>query len=160
MVEAFMAYPELRYPFEAAEIHAPGSTTILYQGKTTVLSETGTGDGLLINPDELTGINGFELKPQGACYKDMCIPMNDDMLIEQNGQQWFDLAAFADLLGQPYVVDHDANVWSFAEIPAKRDNMMNNAMAPDFEITDRQGKVIRMTDLKGKKALIVTWSSW
>ena len=38
--------------------------------------------------------------------------------------------------------------------------MMAGAMAPDFEVTDREGKVIRMTDFKGMKALIVTWSSW
>jgi len=37
---------------------------------------------------------------------------------------------------------------------------MLNAQAPDLEITDRKGSVIRMADLKGKKALIVTWSSW
>jgi peroxiredoxin len=38
--------------------------------------------------------------------------------------------------------------------------MMLNAQVPDFEVTDRAGNVIRMADLKGKKALIVTWSSW
>jgi cytochrome oxidase Cu insertion factor (SCO1/SenC/PrrC family) len=58
------------------------------------------------------------------------------------------------------VADSEARVWSFAEIPAKRENMMIDAMAPDFEVKDRQGKVVRMADLKGKKALIVTWSSW
>ena len=26
--------------------------------------------------------------------------------------------------------------------------------------TDRKGNVFRLADLKGKKALIVTWSSW
>jgi hypothetical protein len=160
MAKAFMAYPELRYPFEATQIHPENNTTILYQGKVITLAETGNGDGLLINPGDLTKINGFEVKPEGACYKDMCIPMNDNLLVDQDGQQWFNLAAFADLLGQPYVVDHEANVWSFAEIPAKRESMQIDAMAPDFEINDRQGEVIRMSDLKGKKALIVTWSSW
>jgi cytochrome oxidase Cu insertion factor (SCO1/SenC/PrrC family) len=58
------------------------------------------------------------------------------------------------------VADHEARVWSFAEIPAKRESLLVDAMAPEFEITDRQGKVIRLADLKGKKALIVTWSSW
>jgi peroxiredoxin len=38
--------------------------------------------------------------------------------------------------------------------------MMVDAMAPDFEVTDREGQTVRMADLKGKKALIVTWSSW
>ncbi len=160
MAEAFGAYPEFRHPFAETPIHPEGSTTVLYQGKAVTLSATGGGDGLLIRPEDLSRVNGFELKPEGACYGDMCIPINDDFLIEQNGSQWFDLAAFADLLGQPYVADREASVWSFAEIPAKRESMMVNATAPDFEVTDREGKVIRLADFKGKKALIVTWSSW
>ena len=160
MADAMMAYPELRHPFEAKPIHPDGSTTILYQGKATTLAETGAGENLLIRPEDLPSVNGFELKPEGACFQDMCIPMNDTLLLERDGVTWFDLTAFADLLGQPYVADLDARVWSFAEIPAKRESMMVDAMAPDFEVTDRQGNVVRLADLKGKKALIVTWSSW
>lgn len=164
MAEAFMAYPKLRHPFEAKDIHPQGSTTVLYQNKTIKLDATSTLAGsdasLLIKPKDLPGVNGFEIKPEGACYNDLCIPMNKQLLVEQDGEQWFDLVAFAQLLDQPYVVDVEANVWSFAEIPAKRDNMMVNGQAPDFEVVDRKGQVIRMTDLKGKKALIVTWSSW
>ena len=160
MAKAFGAFPEFRHPFEATPIHPEGSTTVLYQGKAVTLSETGNGDGLLIRPNDLRRINGFELKPEGACFNDICIPMNDDLLVEQDGKQWFDLTAFADLLGQPYVADKESGVWSFAEIPAKRDGMMVDAMAPEFEVKDRQGKVVRMADFKGKKALIVTWSSW
>jgi len=155
-----MAYPELRHPFEETPIHEEGQTTVLYQGNTIRLDETGSGDGLLIRPDDLHRVNGFELKPEGACYQDMCIPMNDRLLVEQDGRQWFDLTAFADLLEQPYVADAEERVWSFAEIPAKRENMMVNAIAPVFEVTDREGKVVRMEDFAGKKALIVTWSSW
>ena len=160
MAEAFMAYPELRHPFQETPIHPSGSVTVLYQGRAITLSETGKGDNLLIKPEDLVRINGFELKPEGACYADMCIPLNDKLLLTHEGEQWFDLTVFADLLGQAYVVDREAGVWSFAEIPAKRRNMMVDAMAPDFEVNDRKGNVVRMADLKGKKALIVTWSSW
>lgn len=160
MARAFGAFPEFRHPFEATPIHPEGSTTVLYQGKAVTLSDTGNGAGLLIRPQDLSRVNGFELKPEGACFKDMCIPMNDDLLVEQDGRQWFDLTAFADLLGQPYVADRESRVWSFAEIPAKRESMLVDAMAPEFEVTDRQGKVVRLADFKGKKALIVTWSSW
>lgn len=160
MAETFMAFPELRHPFEETPIHPQGSTTVLYRGNTITLSDTGDGHGLLIAPEDLTRVNGFELKPEGACYEDICIPISNDLIVEQDGKRWFDLAAFADLLGQPYVVDEEASVWSFAEIPARRETMMVDAMAPDFEVTDRQGNVIRMADFKGKKALIVTWSSW
>lgn len=160
MAEAFMAYPELRHPFEETPIHPSGSTTVLYQGRVITLDETGEGEGLLISPDDLPEVNGFQLKPEGACFEDLCIPLRDGILVEQNGQQWFDLAAFADLLEQPYVVDRQAGVWSFAEIPAKRESMMVDAMAPDFAVKDRQGEMVRLADFKGKKALIVTWSSW
>ena len=160
MAKAFMAYPELRSPFEATQIHPEGSATVLYQGKTITLSETGSGDELLINPKDLGQISGFEIKPEGACFRELCIPLNDQLLVEQDGKQWFNLTAFANLLDQPYVADHEAGVWSFAEIPAKRANMMVDAMAPDIELTDRTGEVVRLADLKGKKALIVTWSSW
>lgn len=160
MTEAMMAYPELRHPFEATPIHPEGSTTVLYQGRVITLAETGDGDSLLIRPDDLTRINGFELKQEGACFEDQCIPVNEGLFVEQDGNTWFDLTAFANLLSQSYVADQEARIWSFAEIPARRESMMVDAMAPDFEVTDRQGNVIRMADLKGKKALIVTWSSW
>lgn len=160
MAKAMMANPELRNPFAATPVHPPGSSTVLYQGRKQVLSETGSGDSLLIRPEDLPAINGFELKPEGACYKEICIPLTDELLVTQDSRQWFNLSAFADLVGQPWVADTQARVWSFAEMPAKRENTMVNAMAPEFEVTDRQGNVVRMADLKGKKALIVTWSSW
>jgi hypothetical protein len=160
MAETFMAHPELRHPFEATSIHPDGAATVLYQGKTHTLEAAGTGQQLLIRPEDLTEINGFELKPEGACLGELCYPLPDGMLVDHDGAQWFDLAAFADHIGQPYVADLESRVWSFAEIPAKRERLLVDAMAPDFEITDRQGNVIRRADLKGKKALIVTWSSW
>ena len=155
-----MAFPELRHPFEESAIHPEGNTTVLYQGNTITLSKTGKGSGLLVSAEDLTRVNGFALKPEGACYEDLCIPVNADLVVKQDGVTWFDLAAFADLLGQPYVADREANTWSFAEIPAKRESMLVDGLAPNFEVTDRQGNVVRMADFKGKKALIVTWSSW
>lgn len=160
MAETMMAYPELRHPFKESAIHPEGSTTVLYQGNTITLSNTGKGGGLLVSAEDLTRVNGFALKPEGACFGDLCIPVNADLVIEQDGKTWFDLAVFADLLSQPYVVDPETNTWSFAEIPAKRASMIVDGLAPDFEIKDRQGNVVRMADFKGKKALIVTWSSW
>lgn len=160
MARNFMAYPEQRHPFEETPIHPEGSTTVLYQGNRITLDETGSGERLLIRPEDLGRVNGFELKPEGACYEDLCIPLQDRMFVEQEDRRWFDLTAFADLLEQPWVADHESRVWSFAEIPAKRESMMVDAQAPDFEVTDRQGNVVRMADLRGKKALIVTWSSW
>ena len=155
-----MAYPELRHPFEASPIHGEGMATILYQGKSVQLADAGQPESLLINPEDLHRVNGFQIKPEGACFEDLCIPLNDTLMVEHNGATWFNLTAFADLMEQPYVADAQSRVWSFAEMPAKRENALLNAKAPDLELTDRQGNVFSLADLKGKKALIVTWSSW
>lgn len=160
MAETFMAYPELRHPFGETQISPNGSATVLYQGRTITLNETKNDTDLLINPNDLKRVNGFELKPEGACYGEICVPLSDQILQTVNGEKLFNLTAFSRLLDQPYVRDLGTAVWSFSEIPVKRKNMMVDAMAPDFSVTDRRGQVINMSDLKGKKALIVTWSSW
>lgn len=160
---AFMAYPELRHPFEKREIHPEGTTTVLYSGNSTqVTGSPSPSGGCLIDPSQLPAINGFTLKPEGACMDDICIPVTqaNGLVKSVDGRDWFDLVAFADLMEQPYVADEDMQVWSFGEIPVKREAMMTEAKAPDVELTDRTGKVIRLSDFKGRKALIVTWSSW
>jgi hypothetical protein len=76
MSDAMMAYPDLRHPFEKKPLHPKGSATVLYQGRKVSLSEVGKGDGLLIRPADLPAINGFTLKPEGACFADLCIPID------------------------------------------------------------------------------------
>ena len=155
-----MAFPELRHPFESTPLHEHGQATVIYNGKSVNVQEGGAQDALLINPTDLSLVNGFEIKPEGACLNDLCIPLTPELTVHKDGQDWFSVTAFADLLEQPYVADLAARAWSFAEIPANRENRLLNAMVPDIEVTDRSGNVIRLADLKGKKALIVTWSSW
>ena len=160
MTKAMMAYPELRHPFEATEIHSGGSVEVLYQGRVTSLEGARSGASLLIRPDDLTRVSGFELKPEGACHEDTCIPLPSGMLVDKDDVQWFDLSAFADHLGQAYVADAETSVWSFAEMPLKRESMLVDAIAPDFAVKDRQGRLVSKDSLKGKKAMIVTWASW
>lgn len=160
MAKAFMAYPEYRHPFEKTPIHPRGGTTVLYQGKTIRLTQTGAGKSLLVDPEDVPRINGFELKPEGACLDELCVPLREALFTVQGGKRWFDLSAFAHLLGQACVFDSDARVWSFGEIPAKRERMMTEACAPEFAVKDRQGNWITKDSLKGKKAMIVTWASW
>jgi hypothetical protein len=162
MAAAIMAHPDLRHPFERKALNSASSATVLYAGKVFELKQALIDGALWVTPEDLTLINGFELKPEGACFEALCIPLRDDsaLLKKEADQQWFNLTSFAALLEQPCVADIDNKIWSFGEVPAKREGMISDAMAPDFELIDRQGDVIRMSDYKGKKALIITWSSW
>ena len=156
----FMAHPEQRHPFEETPVHANGDTTVLYQGRRITLEETGPGNRLLIRPEDLVRVTGFELKPEGACYKSLCIPVREALFVDADNKRWFDVTAFADLLDQAWVADTERRVWSFAEAPAKRSGLLTGAEAPDLELIERQGEIVRLADFRGKKTLVVTWSSW
>ena len=162
MPPAIMAHPDLRNPYEKVGIGPEQGATVLVRDKVVVLERIAPGAGLWVQPADLTQINGFVLKPEGACLDDLCVPLqqDSDLLKTVDGQQWVNVTAFADMMEQAYVVDEDTRVWSFGEMPATRQAMFANAQAPEFEIPDRQGNVVRMSAFKGKKALIITWSSW
>src|SRR5215831_5092139 len=121
------------------------SATVLYDDRTTVIPSTQrdpkrAGDALWVRKSDLTRINGFELKPQGACRADVCIPIKKDM----TRGDYFDLTAFAKLVGQAVVKDVGTRVWSFGEIPAMRGSFVNSRMAPDFAVPDRKGRVVHL----------------
>ena len=58
------------------------------------------------------------------------------------------------------MVDHEHLVWSFGNIPVTRNGFLQSAMAPDFALPNLEGKLVRLSDFRGKKVLIVTWASW
>jgi len=58
------------------------------------------------------------------------------------------------------VADAEARVWSFGEIPVFRGAFVESRIAPDFAVSDRQGRIVHLSDFRGKKVLVVTWASW
>jgi hypothetical protein len=146
-------------PMIGAAQTAPGAT-VLYDGRAIVLDRTSpdpaNGHALWIQKSDLPRINDFELKPQGACREDICIPIPRPMM----RGNYFNLSAFAERVGQRVVADPAARVWSFGEIPVVRGAFLESRMAPDFSVPDRKGRAIKLSQFKGKKVLLVTWASW
>jgi hypothetical protein len=135
--------------------------TVLYDDRSVRLDHhqvdpTGRTDVLWVRKTDLPRINDFELKPQGACRADVCIPISKDMV----RGAYFNLTAFARKVGQSVVVDPGAHVWSFGEIPALRGGFLSSRVAPEFAVPDRKGRLVHLSDFRGKKVLVVTWASW
>jgi hypothetical protein len=142
--------------FALAASAAPAtSTTVLFGDTATTLSQTRVEKSdLWIRPADLTRVNGFELKPQGACRAEVCIPVPKAM--RKSG--WFNLTGFAKRAGQSWV--NDGQTWSFTEVPILRAGYLRSRTAPDFAVPDRKGRMFKLSDSQGKKRLIVTWASW
>ena len=119
---------------------------------------------LWVTTSDFTRINGFEVKPEGACYANLCVPLkqdaDNDMHVKRDGQSWLNVTKFAQQVQQPFVVDRDKQVWSFGMVPTTRKPFLKSAIAPDFELKDRNGELVKLADFRGKKVMIITWASW
>ncbi|MFT5580640.1 MAG: hypothetical protein ACI9WS_003408, partial [Paraglaciecola psychrophila] len=142
MAEVKMAFPDLRNPFAQQELEPGLGATVLYAERELKLASVLAEPGLWVSPADFNRINDFVVKPEGACLGELCIPLRAEWLKTVAGAQWIDIAAFAELLEQPYVVDAASNTWSFGDIPLTRQGMIDGAQAPDFELLDRAGKVV------------------
>lgn len=139
--------------------------TVLYKERVVEIEQTlPDATDLWVKPEDLTRINDFELKPQGACLDELCIPVlqdrDSDMFVTRGGQGWFNVTNLADRLRQAHVADHEDGVWSFGVMPLERQSFFRGGMAPDFELPDREGNPVRLSDYRGKKVLLLTWASW
>jgi hypothetical protein len=129
--------------------------TVLYGGRSVSLDKIQPDPkDLWVRKSDLPKINDFEVKPQGACREDLCIPIAKSF----THGEYFNLTAFARKIGQTVVTD--SQVWSFGEIPVLRGSYTSSRIAPDFAVPDRKGKVVHLSDFRGKKVLVVTWASW
>jgi hypothetical protein len=120
------------------------------------------GDNLWLSAADLTKASGWELKPEGACLRDVCVPIPPARETEfvRDAGSTFNLAAFARHLGQPVVHDDVNGVWYFGEAAAARRASLASLEAPDFELPDLDGKMHKLSDYRGKKVLLAAWASW
>ncbi len=149
----------------AAATHAGADAVVLYEDRVVAVTETlADPTDLWIHPGELPRVNGFELKPEGACIDDICVPVrqdeNSDIFITRQGQAWFNVAELADRLNQPYAVDYDTGVWSFGDIPVRRASFVKRGIAPDFTLPGVDGRSYTLSDFKGQKIMLLSWASW
>ena len=144
----------------AVGTQGPQRATVLYDGRVIALDRVSPDakrpEALWIRTTDLPRINGFELKPQGACRADICIPVPKTM----TRGAYFNLTAFAERVGQRVVADVPGRVWSLGEIPVVRGAYLESRLAPDFSVPDRKGRPVKLSHFLGKKVLLVTWASW
>lgn len=139
------------------------ATEVIYGDRHSQVSAAkAEGDNLWLDSTDLTKASGWELKPQGACKGDVCVPIPAAREAEfvRDGGRSFNLAALARQLGQPVVHDDKNDVWYFGEAASTRRATLASLQAPDFELPDLDGKMHRLSNYRGKKVLLAAWASW
>ena len=141
------------------------SATIVVDNRVVDIAQTlADPTDLWVSADDLTKINGFVLKPEGACLDDICVPIrqsvDSDIFITRSQQGWVNASELAARLQQPLVADHESGVWSFGVIPVQRQVFVRDSIAPEFTLPDWQGNTVSLSDFKGKKIMLLSWASW
>jgi hypothetical protein len=107
---------------------------------------------LEVTPEELRARTGWEIKPEGACKADRCVPLPD-----VPGER-IDVRVLAERLGMALVHDEAHVLWALG--PESGGRALLSAEMPDLTLPDRDGNPFSLSSLLGAKVLLVAWASW
>jgi hypothetical protein len=123
------------------------------------LAGDGSDGRLWADAADLARVTGWQLKPEGLCRDDVCIPVRDPLaMLSPEGR--VELGAFAAALGREAVIDADHGVAAIGDSATAIGESMASLRAPDFTLPDLDGNPVSMHDFDRRKRLLLAWSSW
>ncbi len=132
--------------------------TVIDEQRRTRVEAHLEGDGVRLPAASLEAALGWRIEDQGLCRGEVCLPVaGRPGLVTDDG---VDLAALADLLDRPLVLDGAERVAALAASARERGERLASLEAPDFELPDLSGQRHRLSDQRGKKVLLVAYASW
>ena len=135
----------------------------------TILSDHGTvaaptaraeGEALWVGVSGLEAAIGWELKPEGLCRGEVCMPLPADARAALVREAEVDAAGLWRRMRKPVVANEAGDVWVLGEAADERAAALEGLEAPDFALPDVDGRALRLSDYRGQKVFLTTWSSW
>ena len=132
--------------------------TLLDETRPTTVEATVAADGIRLTPATVRDVLGWELKPQGLCRGERCVPVPPASALARDGR--VDLATLAGLLGRPLVTDIEERVACLGVAADERSSALRSLEAPDFSLPDVTGRPHTLSGYRGKRVFLVAWASW
>ena len=107
-------------------------------------------DRLDVSPEEFQRLTGWEIKPEGACKGETCVPLPDKK---------FNLVATAERLGMAMVEEPDKGLWAFGP-ETLSGRALTTTDIGDFALPDLDGNEFQLSSLRGQKVLVVSWAPY
>jgi hypothetical protein len=108
---------------------------------------------LELDPTEFSTATGWDLKPEGACKGDRCVPIPRDA-----PDGLVDVRVLAERLGMALVEDARHRLWALG--PEAGGRVLSSAQMPELELPDRHGRAFSLRSLRGTRIVMVAWASW
>jgi hypothetical protein len=103
-----------------------------------------------VGAEEFEAMTGWEIKAEGACLGDVCVPL---------GGGAFELRAAAERLGMPLVQDAESALWALGP-SSLSGRALTTARAPELVLPDLDGKPFALSALRGQKVVLVAWAPY
>ena len=120
----------------------------------------GYSHGMILDRLEMTGeafhrLTGWEIKPEGACKDERCVPLSPPV---RDATEVVDAAAVAERLRMPVAHDEQHGLWAIG--PESGGRVLDSARMPDVVLPDFGGQPFDVASLRGRKVLLLAWASW
>lgn len=117
-------------------------------------------DHVVLAPADLEAVLGWDLKPEGLCCGEVCVPVRDRSLIEPAGDgNGLSLQGVAAALDRPVVVDLEAGIVALGAPRADRRRGLTGT-APSFTLPDLDGVDHQLEEWHDRKKVLVAFASW
>jgi peroxiredoxin len=136
-----------------------GPLTLIADGVTDIAAEV-DGDRIWVAAADLpAAAAGWELKPEGLCRGDTCVPIDlHPGLVDADAR--VDLARLATLGDQILVIDPGERVAVLGASASARASDLRSGVAPEFTLADLDGAPVSLADQRGRKTVVVAFASW
>jgi peroxiredoxin len=116
------------------------------------------GTTTIVDAADLAAATGWSIKPEGLCRGEVCVPLRG--LADDAGDGRIVLVEWAAALGYALVVDAERSVVALAPPAHTALALAVGGEAPDISLPDVDGNTHSLSDLVGRKRVLVTWASW
>jgi hypothetical protein len=134
--------------------------TIVTDDQVATVSAETDGARVLLDPNDLDAGTGWELKPEGLCRGEVCVPTSLWPELVDGDRDRVDLAVFARLTGQVVAIDLDERVAVLGPGASTRAEALSTLRAPDFTVHTIDDEAVSLADFRGRKKLLVAFASW
>ena len=99
-------------------------------------------------------LTGWEIKPEGACQGDWCLPLSID-----ESDAGYEVHALAGALHMPLVEEPELGLKAIGpSVIAGR--ALASAKAPDLALPDLDGNMVRLSQFLGQKVVLYAWAPY
>jgi hypothetical protein len=135
-------------------------TVVTEAGASNVPSATAQDGNLWIARGDVESTTGWTLKPEGLCQGEICVPLPGSNADQYVNNDEVNVAAWWKLMDRPVLHDAAGETWMLGASAYERANALQSLEAPDFTLPDMDGKMHSLSDYRGKRVFLTTWSSW